>query len=153
MSEREGARGGRADAGGETGGERSNGGDLISRWEWLTAAVGLLLLLAAVGYMAREAVTGDDVPPYVVVAADSVTTAHGVHQVHFTARNEGGRAAAAVTVEGRLSGVTGAAGEAETSEATLDYVPGRSERAGGLFFRGDPRTGRLELRAHGYAEP
>jgi uncharacterized protein (TIGR02588 family) len=40
-----------------------------------------------------------------------------------------------------------------TSEAVLDYVPPRSGREGGLWFAGDPRAGRLTLRATGYAEP
>lgn len=133
-----------------TGGE-GQGGELISRWEWLTAAVGLLLVLGAIGYLGYVAVAGDDLPPSLIVAVDSVTTTGGVHQVHFTVRNAGDRAGAAVVVEGRLTGTAG--GGEETSEATLDYVPGRSARRGGLFFSSDPGAGRLELRALGYAVP
>ncbi|HEY0969964.1 MAG TPA: hypothetical protein VGE02_03190 [Gemmatimonadales bacterium] len=131
------------------GGDRGEG--RISRWEWLTAAVGLVLVLAAIGYLTYEAVIEDDLPPVMSVVADSVTTAGGVHQVHFTVSNLGGKAGAAVVVEGRLSG--GPDGDEETSETTLDYVPARSERMGGLFFSRDPRAGRVELRALGYSVP
>ena len=148
MSERQ-SGGGRGNGG--PGSDGNGGREHISRWEWLTAGIGLLLVLSAIGYMAYEAVTGDELPPSITVAADSVTTAGGVHQVHFTARNGGDLAGAAVVVEGRLAGAAG--GEEETSEATLDYVPGRSERNGGLFFSSDPRAGRLELRVLGYSAP
>jgi len=35
----------------------------------------------------------------------------------------------------------------------LDYLPPRSDRAGGLLFESDPRAGALRLRAKGYANP
>jgi uncharacterized protein (TIGR02588 family) len=38
-------------------------------------------------------------------------------------------------------------------ELTLDYLPGRSERSGGLFFSRDPRVLRLVLEVHGYQAP
>ncbi len=41
----------------------------------------------------------------------------------------------------------------ETSGATLDHLPARSNRAGGLFFDHDPRAFALRLRAKGYHEP
>ena len=58
--------------------------------------------------------------------------------------------AAAVQIEGELLD-----GERviATSQVTLDYVPGNSERRGGLFFREDPEAHGLKVRALGYAEP
>ena len=58
--------------------------------------------------------------------------------------------AAAVQVEGVLSR---GGEEVESATATLDYVPGHSEKRGGLFFAEDPREGDLRLRALGYQEP
>jgi uncharacterized protein (TIGR02588 family) len=58
--------------------------------------------------------------------------------------------AAVVEVEGVLSRD---GREVATSSMTLDYVPGHSERQGGLFFAQDPGAYDLELRALGYAEP
>ena len=44
-------------------------------------------------------------------------------------------------------------GVKEASEVTLDYLPPRSDREGGLFFAHDPRAGDLQLRAKGFARP
>jgi uncharacterized protein (TIGR02588 family) len=41
----------------------------------------------------------------------------------------------------------------ETSQATIDYLPQRSERRGGLFFTRNPEGLDLNLRAEGYSEP
>ena len=70
--------------------------------------------------------------------------------MQFRAFNQGGSAAAELTIEGELISPDGSA---ETSEAVLDYVPARSSREGGLWFSGDPRAGQLTLRATGYADP
>jgi len=125
------------------------GRDEISRWEWVAGAVGLLIVGGAVAFLAREAML-PSTPPDVVVRVDSVTRASGGHVVHFTARNQGRATASAVTVEGEL--VTPPADTAR-GEVLVGYVPGRSERAGGLYFARDPRTGRLTVRAQGYAAP
>lgn len=121
-----------------------------SRWERVAAAVSTALVLAVLGALAYDAFATPQTPPAVEVRADTVLQAGGLWLVEFDAFNRGHGTAAAVKVEGRLSG---AAGEVETSEALLDYVPGRSRRRGGLFFRNDPRAHRLELRALGYQEP
>ena len=70
--------------------------------------------------------------------------------VQFRASNQGGSAAAELTIEGQL---TGPDGDTEASEAVLDYLPPRSDREGGLVFSRDPRVGQLSLRAKGYAKP
>ena len=59
--------------------------------------------------------------------------------MQFRAFNQGGSAAAELTIEGE---VTGPDGSGEMSEAVLDYVPARSSREGELWFSGDPRAGR-----------
>jgi uncharacterized protein (TIGR02588 family) len=41
----------------------------------------------------------------------------------------------------------------ESSTSTIDYLPGESQRGGGLFFEHDPQTLRLVLRPLGYEEP
>ncbi|HEX2079114.1 MAG TPA: TIGR02588 family protein [Longimicrobium sp.] len=121
-----------------------------SRWEWVAAAVSAALVLSVLALLAYDAVVRPQTPPAVEVRADTVLQAGGLWLVEFEAFNRGHNTAAAVKVEGRISG---AAGEVETSEAVVDYVPGRSRRRGGLFFRHDPRVHRLELRALGYQEP
>jgi len=126
------------------------GGGVKSRWEWVAAAVSTALVLAVVGYLLYDAVARPRTPPSVQVRADTVLQADGLWLVRFQARNRGHETAAALKVEGELMQGDSSV---ETSEAVLDYVPGRSVRYGGLFFRRDPRAYRLELRAHGYQEP
>ena len=127
---------------------QARGGE-ISKWEWLAGAIGLVLVLAAVGYMVRAALQ-PSTPPRVVVEMDSVTVGGGGYLVHFTARNEGRTTAASVTIEGEVRDGSGAM---VLSTATLDFVPAGSSRSGGLYFTSDPRGEGLELRAAGYADP
>lgn len=126
------------------------GGGAKSRWEWVAAAASTVLVLAVVGYLLYDAAARPRTPPSIQVAADTVLQADGLWLVEFRATNHGHETAAAVKIEGEL---TRAASSVETSEAVLDYVPGRSVRHGGLFFRNDPRAYRLELRALGYQKP
>ncbi|MEH0197067.1 hypothetical protein V7S57_16440 [Caulobacter sp. CCNWLY153] len=116
--------------------------------EWISAAIGLVCALVAIGFVGWDALTGERSPPEIEVRLVAVTpTPHGfVTQVE--AINHGGSSAAQVTVEGVLSGQ----GEPETAQATLDYIPEQSRVSGGLVFEHDPRAGRLVLRAKGFAE-
>ena len=121
----------------------------ISKWEWVAGAIGLVLLLALVGFLAREAMTGRT-PPDLVARVDSVTHPSSGWVAHVRLRNAGRETAVSVTVEGELAMP---AGDTLRSETTLDYVPGHSERRGALLFDRDPRSGTLTVRATGYQEP
>ena len=124
----------------------------VSGAEWATAAVGAALVLAVVGQLVREAVRDPRRPPDVTVTADSVTGGRGGFVVHFTARNGGDETAADLTVRATLA----APGDTVEREATVDYLPGRSDRGGGLVFPRDPRdprAGTLRVEAVGYREP
>jgi uncharacterized protein (TIGR02588 family) len=119
--------------------------------EWITAGIGLLLTLVMLAVIGREAITGDthELPAIDVVASRIVPTGSGF-VVEVVATNRSGGTAAVVEIEGELkSGET----TVETSSLSFDYVPGHAERRGGLFFREDPRTHRLELRALGLQTP
>lgn len=64
-------------------------------------------------------------------------------------RNSGDATAAEVAVRGVLS----VAGEAETSDTVLDFLPPRSNRKSVLIFRRDPAMGSLALSVRGYNAP
>lgn len=119
--------------------------------EWVAAGMGLLLLLAMLAIIGREAMVGETgEPPAITLAAGPAAAAPGGWLVEVEARNASGATAAAVQLEGALmDGET----EVEASSLTFDYVPGHSRRKGGLFFTEDPRSHRLELRALGYQAP
>jgi uncharacterized protein (TIGR02588 family) len=129
---------------------REDVAERISALEWLVAGVGLLLVVAAVAFLVVDATRGGDRPPLVRVRADSVVAmGGGGYLVQFTAENRGRETAADVGVVGELRDGAGV----ETSRARVDYVPGRSERRGGLYFHRDPRRGALRIWADGYQEP
>ncbi len=124
--------------------------DPVPPLEWAAAALGLLAALALLAIIGREAVAGNERPvPVLVAEVQRVAATPAGHVVEFKVRNLSEQTAAAVQVEGKVK--SGA--EEETSGATVDYVPGRSEAAGGLIFTSDPRGARLELRVTGYELP
>ncbi|MDP1875886.1 hypothetical protein [Phenylobacterium sp.] len=118
--------------------------------EWLIAALGGLLVAAALVYMVVFAIMEPERPPAVTLSVNAISTTPGGYLVSFTAANAGGATAAGLQVSGELL-----QGEAvvETSTSTIDYLPQHSERRGGLFFSANPADHELSLRAHGYSEP
>ena len=118
--------------------------------EWLAAAIGLILVVGAVGFMIYQAVVGKDAPPNVSVSVDSINPTDGGFLVGFRVRNSGAITASALTIEGELK-----KGEEsiETSSAAIDYAPSHSERKGALIFTKNPKDYDLLLRATGYEKP
>lgn len=122
----------------------------IPFWEWVCAAVGLILVAGTVAFLGKEALQGRDRPPEISIRAEEIVSLEQGFLVRITAANRGDRTAASVKVEGELrtDGAT-----IEKTETTFQYVPGRSERKGGLFFAQDPRRMKLVVTARGYEEP
>ncbi|MGI8639738.1 MAG: hypothetical protein ACR2MG_07265 [Pyrinomonadaceae bacterium] len=121
-----------------------------SIWEWIIAAVGLILVVGSIGLTAYRATTEETTPPILEITFEpSVPTANG-YLVKFQVKNTGNQTAAALTIEGELKN---GADSAETSTATLAYAPANSVRQGGLFFTKNPQNFDLQIRATGYEEP
>lgn len=119
-------------------------------WEWVVGIIGLALIVSAVGFMLYRAIKGNSSPPEIAINVDSVVPASDGFLVTFRAVNRGDLTAAGLTVEGELrNGIE----SVEVSAATLNYVPSRSARRGGLFFTNDPRKFELRIRAKGYERP
>ncbi|WP_419898066.1 hypothetical protein [Roseomonas sp. USHLN139] len=119
--------------------------------EWLMAGFGAVLTLGTLAIVASDipASRGDPVPLLTIAEEPPRPDGQGAFLVRFTVTNAAPATAAQVTVEGVLA----EGGRVlETSRTVLDYVPRGSSARGGLWFRQDP-SGRLTLRATGYAEP
>jgi len=116
-------------------------------WEWIIAAVGLILVVVAIGTTVYRAMTEESTPPKLEVVIDSISPNGDGYLVRFTVKNTGNQTAAAVAVEGKLKD------ESETGTATLTYVPSNSERRGGIFFTKNPQQFDLQIRVTGYEEP
>lgn len=129
-------------------GRSSEGKPLI---EWLAALVGLVLTLALLGFVGWQAISAPErMPPSITAKASEVTLTRGGFVVQIVVKNASPQTAARVEVEGTLTRDGSAAAK---SSATFDYIPGNSERKGGLFFSQDPRSGELDIRTLGYAQP
>lgn len=114
--------------------------------EWIAAATGLVLTLALLALLGKEALLGQrDEVPTVEVRVERIVEKEGLFVVEVEAVNHHGATASAVEIEGTLGDTA--------STVTIDYVPGHSRRRAGLYFREDPRGGQLDVRALGYEEP
>lgn len=116
-------------------------------FEWVIAAVGLALVVVAIGTTVYRAMTEESTPPKLEVIINSISPNGNGYLVRFTVKNTGNQTAAAVAVEGKLKD------ESETGTATLTYVPSNSERRGGLLFTKNPQQSDLRIRVTGYEEP
>lgn len=140
--------------GGYRGPDASSGGqdhaNRIGALEWLVSGLGLLLVLGVLVFMVAEAARGNGEPPRITVHLDSVIAMGDAgYLVQFAAENRGDATAAGVEIVGEIRDAAGV----ETRRASLDYVPGRSTRRGGLLFRRDPREATVHLWAEGYRLP
>jgi uncharacterized protein (TIGR02588 family) len=119
-------------------------------WEWIIAAVGLILVTVALGTTLYRAVIEESTPPKLEIGVNSIEPTANGYLVKFRVRNAGNQTAAALTIKGELKN---GQESVETSAATLAYAPANSERQGGLFFRKNPNQFDLQIRATGYEEP
>ena len=125
-----------------------NGG--ISLLEWIIAAIGLAILVGVIGFLLWHAMQDRGHPPSLVLAVEAVAAMQDGYVVEIIVTNEGDKTAAAVTILGQLmEGDT----VVEEREMTLDYVPPKSARRGGLFFTHDPAAYTLTLAPVGYQQP
>lgn len=119
-------------------------------WEWILAAIGLVMVISVIGSMLYRAATQDKSPPNLEVVVTAVTATASSHHVEFEVKNTGNRSAAAVIVEADL--LKGGQ-SVETSTAALAYVPANSVRSGGLYFSRNPNDLELKMRVTGYEKP
>ena len=111
--------------------------------EWIMGGLGLLLTLAVLAVILREAMAPGG-PPVLEPRLHAVHGGPGAWQAEVEVRNTGPATAAAVEIEGRLGD--------ETASATLDYVPAGGKETATLGFAADPRAG-LTLQVRGWTEP
>ena len=121
-----------------------------SQVEWAVAGIGAAVVAATIGAMLYYGFSESGQHPVITFTTAGIEKVGDQYLVNFIARNDGDATAAALNVVGTLMD-----GEAvlEESEATFDYLPGNSQRSGGLFFLRDPAGHELRISSIGYARP
>lgn len=118
--------------------------------EWASAAIGLMMLVAAIGYFVYVSMAQTKSPPKITVAVLAIEAQEAGYLVRTRVSNNGTTTAAQLSLEGTLKTKTG---EEQRSEVTLDYVSAGSETSAGFFFIADPRQGELKIRPVSYQDP
>ncbi|MBM6595988.1 TIGR02588 family protein [Microvirga pudoricolor] len=129
--------------------EPAPGRPSTSRWEWVAAAFGAVLVAAIVGYMVYFGLAEHGTTPSIEVQVSDTTRSPSGYVVQFRAINRGGSTAAAVRIRGELR----RGDSLEEAETELDYVPPHSERKASLIFRDDPASGALRIAPTSYTDP
>jgi uncharacterized protein (TIGR02588 family) len=117
--------------------------------EWTVFGVGLVLVMATLGYLVREAFTTGSSPPELVVHLGAPRRVTEGYQVPVTVVNRGDHVAEGVTVTISLT----AKAEREEAVLSIPFLPHQSRREGWVTFRGDPREGELQVGPVAYASP
>ena len=112
--------------------------------EWVTAAVGLLCVLTALGVVAASALQ-PRTPPSLDARIVSVANTPRGFTAEIEVINSGSVTASGVEIEGQLN--------EETSTTTLDYVAGGGRELASLAFSKDPRQGDFNLAVRAWTEP
>ncbi len=118
--------------------------------EYLAGALGGLLVLALLAFLAYQALGARESPPELAVVITGVEEAGAGWTVYFEAVNSGGHTAEAVQIEGA---VLRDGHPADQASSSIAYLPPHSSRAGALVFSTDPASGELEVSPVGYRLP
>ena len=123
-----------------------------SRSELVIGAIGLLLVLAIIGFLVYEGFRTAE-PPDIIVGVTNISDNGTYYLVEISVSNQGGHTAEELMVKGELLPQDSSSQPVETAEITFSYVPPNSQRQGGLLFTHNPQDYRLKLRPSSYTNP
>lgn len=118
--------------------------------EWVLGGLGGALLLTCIGFLIWHGVQGAYVPGEITIKVARTSSLGNQYLVEFEIHNAGTQTLAALNVTAR---VLDGEKELETAQTVIDYLPGRTNRKGGFYFRTDPRQHHLEIDPGGYQTP
>lgn len=118
--------------------------------EWLVAAIGLLLVLASLGYLGWHGLIEKADPPRPEVRVLDVQAQEGRFLVRVRVHNRGRATAAKLRVTAQLR-----RGDqvVEDRDVEFDYLPGESSREAGIFFELDPRRFEMVVTPASFQQP
>ena len=118
--------------------------------EWTVFAVGLVLVIATLGYLIRESIVSGDGPPDVAVRLGPPRPSQYGYLLPVEVTNTGSATAEDVRVPIFLELPDGAREEAELDIA---FLPPDSKRTGWVSFRSDPGRGTVGVGAVAFEVP
>jgi uncharacterized protein (TIGR02588 family) len=118
--------------------------------EWAVFAVGMILVLATLGFLVRESLVASGGTAEVVVRLGSPKPSAGGFMVPVEVENAGQGTAEDVKVTVVLE-TSGA--EPEEAELDIAFLPRDSRRNGWVTFRNDPGRGSLRLGPITFEDP
>ena len=118
--------------------------------EWTVFAVGLVLVIATLGYLIRESIMSGDGPPDVAVRLGPPRPSQHGYLLPVEVTNTGSATAEDVRVPIFLELPGGAREEAELDIA---FLPPDSKRKGWVGFRSDPGQGTVSVGAIAFEVP
>lgn len=113
--------------------------------EWVSGAVGLIIVLGAVAILAWQGLKGGDAPPEIALRTTAVERSGDAWRLDVEVSNTGERTAQDVVIEARHAD--------ETAQVTLDYLPGDGRREASLIFSTRPDPAAVQLQVQGWAAP
>ncbi len=118
--------------------------------EWAILSISIALVVGLVGYLLVSGLTngGPAVIRLEAAEGEAADGPDGGWLVPLTVRNDGGKAAVSIVVEGTAS----VAGMEESSELTIDILAAASQVDVVLGFSGRPE-GKVQVRVVGYETP
>ena len=117
--------------------------------EWTVFAFSALLIVGVIGFLCYESATMGDAPPDIHVQIGKPEQRAGHFAVPIETTNKGDHTAEGVHIEVVLKG----AGEEETGDFEIQFLPRHGSREAWVTFKNDPRNGTLEARVLGYEKP
>ena len=117
--------------------------------EWTVFAFSAVLIVSVIGFLVYENAAIGDAPPDIQVQIGTPEPRTGYFAVPVEVMNKGDHTAEGVHIEVVLKG----AGEEETGDFEIQFLPRRGSREAWVTFKSDPRNGTLEARVLGYEKP
>jgi uncharacterized protein (TIGR02588 family) len=119
--------------------------------EWLISSTGTVVFLLTLLFVLYNALFGNGSPPDIKLKIIWVQQNGADYLITIEVANKGDATVEGLEVEATLVDENNS--EVEKGTTTFDYVPGRSGRKGGIFFRNNPDKYKIELRPLGFEEP
>lgn len=121
------------------------------RLEWIVGTGCAVLVLGIVGFLAFEAVFGENRPPQLSAVIERLEQGSAGTLAIVTVSNEGDSAAATVGIEATIA----RAGQTpEQKDIEFDYVAAGATRSGAFVIEGQGvKMEDIEVTVHGFAEP